>query len=150
MGLAAYPLLDGILTSFTSRGVGRPGTFVGFTNFVRLFHDPVFRIALTNSALLTVGAVGIKLVAGLAAAILLVQKFPLRGVVRALAFLPWAVPGLVAALGWRWLLDEQSGAVNAWITGLGLVSEPVDWLSDNRKRRFMRCRRPWCPRRRRW
>ena len=49
---------------------------------------------------------------------------------RALAFLPWAVPGLVAALGWRWLLDEQSGAVNAWLIGLGLVVEPVDWLSD--------------------
>ncbi len=130
VGLAAYPLLDGIFTSFTNRSVGRPGTFVGFANFVRLFHDPVFRIALTNSALLTVGAVVIKLIAGLAAAILLVQKFPLRGLVRALAFLPWAVPGLVAALGWRWLLDEQSGAVNAWITGLGLVNEPIDWLSD--------------------
>ena len=130
IGLAAYPLLDGIWTSFTNRGVGRPGTFVGFANFVRLGSDPVFRIAVINSAMLTVGAVATKLVAGLAAAVLLTREFPLRGLVRALAFLPWAVPGLVAALGWRWLLDEQSGAVNAWITALGLVSEPVDWLSD--------------------
>ena len=45
---------------------------------------------------------------------------------------PRAVPGLVAALGWRWLLDEQSGVVNAWLLGLGLTSEPVDWLSDPR------------------
>jgi multiple sugar transport system permease protein len=62
--------------------------------------------------------------------VLLTQEFPLRNLVRALAFLPWAVPGLVAALGWRWLLDEQSGAANAWLLGLGLVQEPVDWLSD--------------------
>ena len=130
VGLAAYPLLDSVWTSFTSRGVGRAGSFVGFANFVRLASDPVFRIALLNSAELTLGAVGTKLVLGLAGATLLMQPFPLRGLVRALAFLPWAVPGLVAALGWRWLLDEQGGAVNAWITALGLVDEPVDWLSD--------------------
>jgi multiple sugar transport system permease protein len=130
VGFAAYPLLDGIWTSFTSRGIGRPGGFVGLDNFARLGRDPVFRIALANSFFLTVGAVAVKLVLGLAAAVLLTRPFPLRNLVRALAFLPWAVPGLVAALGWRWLLDEQSGAVNAWLLGLGLVQEPVDWLSD--------------------
>ena len=130
IGLGAYPLLDGIWASVTSRGVGRPGGFVGAANFARLWQDPVYWIALVNSLLLTVGAVGTKLLAGLAAAVLLMQPMPARGLVRALAFLPWAVPGLVAALGWRWLLDEQSGAVNAWLLGLGLVQEPVDWLSD--------------------
>lgn len=132
LGLAAYPLIDGVWISFTSRGVGRAGGFVGFDNFTRLAGDPVYRIALVNSFMLTVGAVATKLVLGLAAAVLLTREFPLRNLVRALAFLPWAVPGLVAALGWRWLLDEQSGAVNAWLTGVGLVSEPVDWLSDPR------------------
>ncbi len=132
LGLAAYPLIDGVWISFTSRGVGRTGGFVGFDNFTRLADDPVYRIALANSFVLTVGAVATKLVLGLAAAVLLTREFPLRNLVRALAFLPWAVPGLVAALGWRWLLDEQSGAVNAWLTGVGLVSEPVDWLSDPR------------------
>ncbi len=132
LGLAAYPLIDGVWTSFTSRGVGRVGAFVGFDNFARLSGDPVYRIALVNSFVLTVGAVATKLVLGLAAAVLLTQDFPLRNLVRALAFLPWAVPGLVAALGWRWLLDEQSGAVNAWLTGLGILAEPVDWLSDPR------------------
>jgi multiple sugar transport system permease protein len=130
IGLAAYPLLDGIWMSFTNRGVGRPGTFVGLANFTKLLDDPVYRIAIINSLMLTIGAVATKLVAGLAAAVLLTRDFPLRALVRALAFLPWAVPGLVAALGWRWLLDEQSGAANAWLLQLGLVSEPLDWLSD--------------------
>jgi multiple sugar transport system permease protein len=72
----------------------------------------------------------VKLVIGLAAAVLLIQRFPLRGLVRALAFLPWAVPGLVAALGWRWLLDEQNGIVNALLLSSGLAAQPIDWLSD--------------------
>lgn len=130
IGLAAYPLLDGVWASFTSRAVGRPGVFTGLANFRRLLIDPVYRTALINSAVLTGGAVATKLVLGLAAASLLMQPMPARGLVRALAFLPWAVPGLVAALGWRWMFDEQFGAINAWGLQLGLLSEPVDWLSE--------------------
>lgn len=130
IGFAAYPLLDGIWASFTSRAVGRPGDFIGLANFRRLFADDVFRGAAWNSLTLTVGVVGTKLVVGLAAASLLMQRFPLRGLVRALVFLPWAVPALVSAMGWRWLLDEQYGAINAWGLESGLFERPVDWLSD--------------------
>jgi multiple sugar transport system permease protein len=130
IGLAAYPLLDGVWTSFTSRGVGRPGNFVGLANFAALTSDPDFHIAIVNSAMLTFGAVATKMLLGLGAALLLMQPMPLRNLVRALAFLPWAVPGLVSALGWRWLFDEQSGALNAWILQLGISDEPVDWLSN--------------------
>lgn len=130
IGLAAYPLVDGIWTSLTSRAVARPGRFVGLENFTRLLADPVYAIALRNSLYLTVGAVAVKLAAGLAAACLLTQSFPLRNLVRALAFLPWAVPGLVAVLGWRWIFDDQAGVLNALLLALGLVDQPVDWLSD--------------------
>jgi multiple sugar transport system permease protein len=130
LGLAAYPLLDGMWTSLTDREVAKPGHFIGLGNFVRLWNDPTWRIAVRNSVLLTVGAVGTKLILGLACATLLTQRFPLRGLVRALAFLPWAVPGLVAALGWRWLFDEQAGVFNAVILMTGILDRPVDWLSD--------------------
>lgn len=128
--LAAYPLIDGVWTSFTSRAVAKPGKFIGFDNFRRLLDDPIFFIALRNSVVLTVGVVAAKLVAGLAAAVLLTQNFPLRNLVRALAFLPWAVPGLVAVLGWRWMFDDQAGVLNALLLGSGLAEFPVDWLSD--------------------
>jgi multiple sugar transport system permease protein len=132
VGFAAYPLLDGIWASFTSRAVGRAGDFIGLANFRRLFADDVFRGAAWNSLTLTVGVIATKLVVGLAAASLLMQPFPLRGLVRAVAFLPWAVPALVSAMGWRWLLDEQYGAINAWGLESGLLAQPVDWLSDPR------------------
>ncbi len=94
IGLAGYPLINGVWTSFTNREVARPGHFVGLANFIGLFGDPVYRGAVVNSVLLTAGAVATKTVLGLGCAVLLTQRFPLRGVVRALAFLPWAVPGL--------------------------------------------------------
>jgi multiple sugar transport system permease protein len=130
VGFAAYPLLDGIWVSLTNRAVGRPGGFIGLENFHKLFADEVFWGAAWNSMLLTVTVVGAKLLAGLAAAVLLMQPFPFRNLVRALVFLPWAVPHLVSAMGWRWLLDEQFGAINAWGMATGLFARPVDWLSD--------------------
>ena len=130
LGLAAYPLLDGIYTSFTDREVAKPGHFIGFGNFAKLLAEPAYLTAVRNSILLTAGAVGTKLVLGLACAVLLTQRFPLRGLVRTLAFLPWAVPGLVAALGWRWLFDEQAGVFNAIVLMTGLSDRPIDFLSD--------------------
>ncbi len=130
IGLAAFPLIDGIYTSFTNREVAKAGSFIGLGNFATLFADRIYGIAVRNSILLTGGAVAAKLMLGLAGAMLLTQRFPWRGVVRALAFLPWAVPGLVAALGWRWLFDEQAGVFNAVLLMTGLTDGPVDWLSD--------------------
>lgn len=130
LAFAAYPLLDGVWVSLTSRAVGRPGSFVGLANFRKLLDDEIFRGAAWNSLVLTVTVVGAKLVLGLIAATLLMQRFPLRNLVRALVLLPWAVPALISAMGWRWLLDEQFGAINAWGLELGLLARPVDWLSD--------------------
>ena len=126
----AYPLVDGVLTSFTNNVVGKTGQFVGFANFVTLLSDPHFARAAMNSLFLTSGVVAIKLVIGLACAVLLAQKMPARGLIRALVFLPWAVPGLIAGLSWKWIFDEQAGVLSYLVLALGLTDQPVYWLSD--------------------
>jgi multiple sugar transport system permease protein len=130
LGFVAYPFVDGILTSMSDRGVARPGHFTGLANFTALFHDEIYLRSVRNSLVLTAGAVGLKFVLGMLGALLLVQKFPLRGLVRALIFLPWAVPGLIAALSWRWLYDELNGVLNFAFLALGLTKGLVYWLSD--------------------
>jgi multiple sugar transport system permease protein len=74
--------------------------------------------------------VAAKLVLGMLFALTLVQPFPMRGFLRALAFLPWAVPGLIAGLGWKWLYDEQAGVLPWLALDLGLVDRPIYFLSD--------------------
>jgi multiple sugar transport system permease protein len=129
-GVIAYPLIDGIATAFTDREIARPGTYIGFDNFVTLLGDPNFARAAWNSLLLTIGTVAAKLVLGMLFALTLVQPFPMRGFLRALAFLPWAVPGLIAGLGWKWLYDEQAGVLPWLALDLGLVDRPIYLLSD--------------------
>ena len=126
----AYPLVDGVLTSFTDQVVGRAGSYVGLANFTRLLGDAHFQRAALNSLFLTTGVVAVKLVLGLACAVLLAQKMPARGLIRALVFLPWAVPGLIAGLSWKWIFDEQAGVLSYLVLALGITDQPVYWLSD--------------------
>ncbi len=126
----AYPLVDGISTAFSDRMIAQDGHFIGFSNFVELFADPTFGRASFNSLCLTLGTVAVKLVLGLTFAVLLSQKMPARGLIRALAFLPWAVPGMIASLSWKWIFDEQSGVLQYLVLQFGLSDRPVYWLSD--------------------
>jgi multiple sugar transport system permease protein len=128
----AFPLVDGILTSFSDQVVGKSGSYIGFANFTRLLGDAHFQRAAANSLFLTIGVVAVKLVIGLACAVLLAQKMPARGLIRALVFLPWAVPGLIAGLSWKWIFDEQAGVLSYLVLALGITDKPVYWLSDPR------------------
>ncbi|BCP52106.1 hypothetical protein K32_07230 [Kaistia sp. 32K] len=128
----AYPLVDGVTTSFTDQMVAKAGSFVGLANFTKLLSDPHYLRAAFNSLVLTVGVVAVKLVIGLICAVLLAQKMPARGLVRALVFLPWAVPGLIAGLSWKWIFDEQAGVLSYLVLALGLSDQPIYWLSDPR------------------
>jgi multiple sugar transport system permease protein len=130
LGLITYPVLDGIHAAFTDRSIGRPGNFVGFANFGTLLADPVYLRAAANSLFLTLGVVAAKLVIGIAGALVLSQPMPFRGFFRALVFLPWAVPGLIAGLSWKWLYDETSGVLGYVLLASGLIDRPVYFLSD--------------------
>ncbi len=126
----AYPLVDGISTAFSDQMVGRTAEFVGFDNFITLFSDPNFQRSAVNSLVLTLSVVAVKLILGLTCAVLMVQKMPARGFLRAMVFLPWAVPGMIAGLSWKWIFDEQAGVLTYLAMALGFTDRPVYWLSD--------------------
>lgn len=127
----AYPFLRAIWLSFTETSLlGGTLGFVGLDNFRTLFTDPSFGTFLRNSVAWTVGGVGLQLVFGVIGALLLNQRFRLRGVVRGLAMIPWATPSVLVALIWMWLLDPNHGLVNAVLTRTGLMHSPVAWFGS--------------------
>lgn len=105
---------------------GRP--FVGLANFAELLSDDRFWGALAHTMLFTGASVVPELVLGLALALVLNRAFRARGVVRALALLPWAIPTVVAALIWRFMFDGDAGIANAVLANIG-VRAPV-WFVD--------------------
>jgi multiple sugar transport system permease protein len=115
--LVAYPFVAGIILSMQRKVVGEEATWVGLQNFQNLLfgeqYGRVFWNAVRVSVIYTGVAVAIKLVIGMFMALLLHERFPGQTIMRTILFLPWAMPTIIVALTWRWILDGSLyGLVN--------------------------------------
>ncbi|MEA2548582.1 MAG: putative chitobiose transport system permease protein, partial [Chloroflexota bacterium] len=122
-----YPIIAVVYYSFTDYDIVRPPVWIGLDNYVKLFADKTFWLALTHSFIyLIVTPILIVLSIGLA----IVVNRKLRGIhiYRALYFVP-AVSGSIAiGLSWRFLFD-RTGFVNSILQSLGIIHDPIQWLS---------------------
>ncbi|SCE09007.1 sugar ABC transporter permease [Streptomyces sp. DvalAA-19] len=103
----------------------------GGTGLSRLFRTPDVGQVFLNTLYWTVGSVVGAILIGYAGALLLQsKKLRFTGVWRSLLMIPWIVPGVVAATVWRWTLSTDYGILNQVLLDIGLIGEPVRWLSD--------------------
>lgn len=126
------PMLQAIYTSFFDLVLWKANAsrFVGFGNYIKLFNDKVFWIALGHTALWIGLTVPLQMGLGLITALLLNREFPWRGLARALIIIPWALPSVVIALMWRWIYDPNTGVLNDILIYLSIVHQAVPWLAD--------------------
>ncbi|TKK87620.1 sugar ABC transporter permease [Herbidospora galbida] len=128
----AYPLYRNVelsLRDYTVRSFVRgDAPFAGFDNYLKVFADPTFGPALWHTVVFTVVSLAFQFTIGLALALFFVQNFPLSATLRALFLVPWLLPLIVSASTWSWLLNSESGVVNAALGALGLG--PVNWLTS--------------------
>ncbi len=107
--LIAYPFVSAIVLSLQHKVVGGPATWVGFRNYRDLLvgkqYSEIFRNSVWISFVYTATAVVVKLTLGMCMALLLNEAFRGRMLMRAILFLPWAMPTLITALTWRWIYD---------------------------------------------
>jgi putative chitobiose transport system permease protein len=123
-----YPILAVVYFSFTDYDIVTPPVWVGLDNFVRVFGDETFWLALTHSLIYLI--VTPTLIA-LSIALAIVVNRKLRGIhiYRALYFVP-AVSGSIAiGLSWRWLFD-RNGIINGVLQSWGVIKEPIQWLAE--------------------
>ncbi|MEU6564343.1 carbohydrate ABC transporter permease [Nocardia nova] len=123
-----FPLGFSLYLAFHSWDLFSPMRFVGLTNFRRLSHDPLFYIALRNTALFTLFTLVPTVVISLAVAAALNRTLRGIGIFRTLVFLPLAASTVAMAVVWRFLFAADDGLVNRILDGLGLAQVP--WLSD--------------------
>src|SRR5262245_43579591 len=136
--VALYPLGKTFYQSFTNEEflALEPTKWVGLENYRNLLDDTVFRDAVWVTIKFTLITVAFEFALGLAIALVVNSSFKGRGVMRAVMLVPWAIPTVVAAQMWKWMLDQQFGVVNdaglrlhvlhhpapAWIVEHGLTS----------------------------
>jgi multiple sugar transport system permease protein len=104
--------------------------FVGLDNYREILGASTFWPTLANTLLFTVGSIVGQFSIGLALAVFFKQRFPLSTTLRSLLLLPWLLPVIVATALWRSLMDQDSGALNLALQGLGIIDQPVPWLTS--------------------
>ncbi|MFG2304449.1 carbohydrate ABC transporter permease [Actinacidiphila glaucinigra] len=128
----AYPLyrnLDLSLRDYTVRSfVQGDAPFTGLANYRKVFDDPVFAPALLHTAVFTGVCLVFQYAIGLALAVFFNQNFRLSATLRALFLVPWLLPLIVSASTWSWMLNSDSGVVNAVLHAVAIG--PVHWLTS--------------------
>ncbi len=133
VGFVITPMAMGVITSFTDASLanGNHGTFIGFTNYIRLFQDPVFLKSAVNTVIIVVVAVptvtGFSLWVG--SAIYKLNNVALSAF-RCIFYLPVVTGSVAVTVVWRWMYDNYTGILNTALKGAGLIEQNINWLGD--------------------
>lgn len=132
VGLIYYTIAYTLYTSFFDwNGISPDRTFIGLSNYVSMFQDPVFYTALKNTTIFMVLAVSIQMFLGLFMALLLrAPLVRLKGVYKSIFFLPTVLAPAIIAFVFRRIYEAGGGELNALLEALGLGFLGMGWLSD--------------------
>jgi len=124
-----YPMLRGLFTSFLdyNQALGT-SEFSGFENYREVIRDEGFLNSMGRSAVWVFFSVLGQFVVGFGFALLLNERWPGNRLVRALVLIPWVMPGVSVALGWRLIYNGEFGLFNDLLGRGGLPQ--LTWLSD--------------------
>jgi len=145
MIVAAWPLFRTIYFGFTDTTLNNlyGGEWIGFENYLNwrvlssgairwrgILADPNWWQAVRNTIYFAVISVSLEAVFGMIVALVLNAEFKGRGFVRAAILIPWAIPTIVSARMWGWMLNDQFGILNDIMLKLGLISEKIAWTAS--------------------
>jgi multiple sugar transport system permease protein len=124
IAVTAYPVIDAVLLSLQRSDLRFPNAtkFIGLANYGHVLSAPVFWQDVLHTVIITVISVAIQFVLGMCLALVMHRVIFARGVVRAIALVPYAIVAVVAAESWQLAWSLQSG----WIPKLlGLSGDPL-------------------------
>ncbi len=101
--------------------------FIGFGNFTKVLTSDKFLMVLKNTAIWTVVVVCLSTLLGFILALLLNNKFKGRKIARAIVVFPWATTLVIQASAWKFMLDNDFGALNSLLRSLGIISANINW-----------------------
>lgn len=127
---SAFPIIFSLSISFTDySGLNPSFNFVGLENFIELFSDEIFLIALRNTAIFVVGTIPFTTTIALLLAVLINSKIvKLKGLFKAGFFLPSVMSMVVIATIWRYMYSAD-GIINTVLQTFG-IEKTTGWLAS--------------------
>jgi glucose/mannose transport system permease protein len=118
------------LLSLTKSRMMPQWEFVGLDQYVRLFNNPRWDVAVDNLFIFLILFILIALVLGLLLAIFLDQKIRNEGVIRTIYLYPMAISFIVTGTAWKWILNPGLG-IEKLVRDLGFVGFEFRWLVES-------------------
>lgn len=144
--VALYPLYRTIYFGFTDASLDliSEARWIGFRNYLEyvdygngegeyfgLLVDQRWWRSVWNTIVFALTSVAFETLFGLVIALVLNKQFFGRSVVRAAVLIPWAIPTIVSAKMWAWMMHDQFGILNDMLERLQLISEPIAWTASS-------------------
>jgi multiple sugar transport system permease protein len=124
VAVTAYPVVDTIILSLQRADLRFPSAnkFIGLSNYGHVLSASVWWQDVLHTTIITVVAVSIQFVLGMLLAIAMHRTTVVRGILRSIGLVPYAIVAVVAAYSWQYAFSLNSG----WIPKLlGLGSDPL-------------------------
>ena len=129
-----YPMIMCVFTSLTDATMADSGgNFVGLTNYLNLFKDPIFIKALLNTVIIVVVSVPIVCAFSLwvGARIYNMHNWACSAF-RVIFYLPVVTGSVAVTVVWKWMYDNYTGIFNHVLKGAGLIDQNINWLGDSK------------------
>ena len=143
--VAGWPLGRTIWFSFTDATLETIGestyNLVGLSNYFGKygvfnfaaadgFWSTDWGFAIKNTFSFAIVSVVLETLLGVVIALVMNAEFKGRAFVRAAVLVPWAIPTIVSAKMWAWIMHDQFGVLNAMLKGWGLIDTNIAWTAD--------------------
>jgi multiple sugar transport system permease protein len=115
-----FPWLFTLYMSVHEWKIGSEPEFVGFANYLKLATDRRFLESIGHTLYFTLLAVVLPIILGTYAALIFNERFPLRGLCRAIFILPMMATPVAIALVWKMMFHPQLGVLNYILSLFGL------------------------------
>ncbi|MGF1718505.1 sugar ABC transporter permease [Vibrio kyushuensis] len=140
VSVAGWPLMRTLWMAFTDARLDafHVPQWIGLENFIvqygdnwfGILADPIWWNAVRNTLYFTIVSVFFTTILGTIIALVLDTPFKGRTILRASVLIPWAIPSIISAKMWAWILHDQFGIFNSILMSIGWIDAPKAWTAD--------------------
>jgi len=127
---ALFPIVYNIYLSFFDTNLMNVNTFVGFKNYVDLFNDGTFQMALKNNIIMVIGSLIAHMPLAMFFANAIFKKIKGSSFFQTVFFLPSVICGVAVGLTWTFIYNGNYGLLNAFLKLIGLGNLTQVWLAN--------------------
>ena len=132
VGFVIVPMFMCLFTSFFDYTM-TDFEFIGLQNYIEIFQDETFLIALRNTVLIVVVSVPTVCIFSLwVASAIYRRKGAVTSFFRCVFYLPVVTGTVAVTVVWKWMFNQYYGLFNYVLSSMNVIDQNISWLGDKR------------------